>query len=270
MKVEIINTGNELLNGKIKNTNIIWLIKKLNRLGARLIQYSVIPDDLEVICAALRAALERSTDVIITTGGLGATYDDMTLKAIAKVINRPLTLNSRALEMVELKFEYAKRLGWTYADLISDHWKKMAIIPEGSIPLENPPGAAPGVQITFAGKTIFALPGPPNELRAIFRKEIRPFLQQRIISKAPETHFYISGLIEPTISGIINNTFIQFKGVWVKSHPMLHTGKLMLEIHISLQEGYDSPELVENATSYFIREIEKLGCGKIIMELEVE
>lgn len=270
MNIEIINTGNELLNGKIKNTNITWLIKKLHRLGPRLIQYSVVYDDLETIASALRAALKRPVDVIITTGGLGATYDDMTLEAIAKVINRPLVLNQDALKMVESKFEYAKRLGWTYVNLISDHWKKMAIIPEGSIPLENPPGAAPGIQVEFEGKTIFALPGPPNELHAIFRRSLRPFLKGRIKGKAPEVNIYVAGLIEPTISGIINDTFTRFKGVWVKSHPMLHTGKLMLEIHITLQEGYDSPELVENAKNYFVTEIKKLGHGKILEASEVE
>ena len=268
MNVEIINTGNELLNGKIRNTNVEWLIKKITKLGARIIQYSVIPDDLDVICSTLQAALEHPADVIITTGGLGATYDDMTLTAISKVVNRPLKLNQRALEMVELKFEYAKKLGWTYANLISEHWKKMAVIPEGSTPIENPPGAAPAVQLEHNGKTIFALPGPPNELHAIFRNAIRPFLKERIKKKVPDTHFYVKGLIEPTISGIIDETYRKFEGIWVKSHPMLHTGKLMLEIHITLQDGYDSVELVENAKDYFIKEIEKLGHGQVITELE--
>ncbi|MHA1264969.1 MAG: molybdopterin-binding protein [Candidatus Helarchaeota archaeon] len=266
MNVEIINTGNELLNGKVRNTNVEWLIKKLTRLGARIIQYTVIPDDLEIIKSTLSAALNRSSDVIITTGGLGATYDDMTLKAIAKTINRPLKLNPRALEMVEAKFEYAKRLGWTQADLISDHWKKMAVLPEGSIPLNNPPGAAPGILLDYEGKTIFALPGPPNELKAIFRHHIRPYLRQRIGRKAPETHFYLKGLIEPTISDIIERTYKKFQGVWVKSHPMLHTGKLMLEIHMTLQEGYTSSELIEKAKAYFIQEIERLGRGQIILD----
>ena len=268
MNVEIINTGNELLNGKVKNTNLQWLIKKLNRYGARIIQCTVVPDDLDCIGSTLRAALERSADFIITTGGLGATYDDMTLKAISEVINRPLKLDPRALEMVESKFAYAKRLGWTDVDLISEHWKKMAVIPEHSVPLENPPGAAPGVQIEFRGKTIFVLPGPPNELKAIFRRSILPILKQRIKNKTPEVQFFVKGLIEPTISGIIDSTFKEFKGVWVKSHPMLHTGKLMLEIHITLQEGYNSVELVEKAKHYFIKEIEKLGRGQIIMDLE--
>ncbi len=268
MNVEIINTGNELLNGKIKNTNVSWLIKNITRLGARIIQYSVIPDDLEIIRSALRAALTRSAEFIITTGGLGATYDDMTLTAIAEVVGQPLKLNPKALEMVESKFEYARRLGWTNVDLISEHWKKMAVIPEQSIPLENPPGAAPGVQIEYEGKMIFALPGPPNELKAIFRKYLRPLIKKQIKTKTPEVHFYIKGLIEPTISGIIDSTFTKFKGVWVKSHPMLHTGKLMLEIHITLQEGYNSPELVADAKKYFIKAIEKLGRGQILMDIK--
>ncbi|HUY01002.1 MAG TPA: molybdopterin-binding protein [Candidatus Deferrimicrobium sp.] len=270
MNVEIINTGNELLNGKIKNTNVDWLIKKLHKLGANLIQYSVIPDDLDVIVFTLHAALERSAEVIITTGGLGATYDDMTLKAVAQVVNRPLFLNEQALEMVESKFEYAKRLGWTKANQITDHWRKMAVLPEGSTPINNPPGAAPGVKTEYQGKTIFSLPGPPNELQAIFRTAISPFLKEKIKHKPPEAHFYIDGVIEPTISGIIEETFNNFKGVWIKSHPMLHTGKLMLEIHLTLEDGYYSTELLENAKSYFIESIRKFGCGRILTELEVK
>jgi len=264
MNVEIINTGNELLIGKIRNTNVEWLIKKITKLGARVIQYTVIPDDKEVISSTLRAAINRPNDIIIITGGLGATYDDITLEAVAKALNRPLLLSKEALEMVEAKFEYAKRLGWTEAKKITEVWKKMAIIPEGSIPLENPPGAAPGVQIEYNGKLIFCLPGPPNELHAIFRRAIRPIIKKKVKIKAPDARIFIKDIIEPTISGIIQETFNKFKGIWIKSHPMLHTGKLMLEVHFTLQDGYTSRELLENAKAYFINEIRKLGRGEII------
>ena len=271
MNIEIINTGNELLSGKIQNTNLDFLIKNLARLGARLTQISVIPDNLEIISSTLRAALERNVEVTIITGGLGATYDDMTLTAVAKAINRPLMLDKRALIMVEDKFEYAKKLKWANGAEISDHWKKMAIIPEGSIPLNNPPGAAPGVQIEYnKGKTIFCLPGPPEELKAIFRTAVRPFLQARIKVKSPEAHFYVLGVIEPSISDLIQETFTKFKGVWIKSHPMLHTGKLALEIHLTLQEGYSSADLVEQAKQYFMELLEKVENAKIIPELEVK
>ena len=270
MNVEIINTGNELLNGKIQNTNVDWLIKQLHKIGARVIRYCVIPDDIEVISTTLTAALHRSADIIITTGGLGATYDDMTITAVAKVVKRPLILNNHALAMVESKFEYARKLGWTHVELIDEHWKKMAEIPEGSTPIENPPGAAPAVQTEYEGKTIFSLPGPPNELKSIFRTYIRPFLKKRIKTKLPETHFYIKGLIEPTISGIIDETHRKFQGVWVKSHPMLHTGKVMLEIHMTLEEGYDSAELLEKAKTHFLSSITNLGDVTILNELEGE
>jgi len=269
MNIEIINTGNELLNGKIQNTNLDFLIKNLARLGARLMQITVIPDNLEIISSNLKMALERNVEIIIITGGLGATYDDMTLAAVAEAINRPLVLNDCALELVEAKFQYAKKLGWINdADAeISEHWKKMAIIPEGSVPLNNPPGAAPGVQIDYNGKTIFCLPGPPEELKAIFRTAVRPYLQSQIKVKSPETHFYVLGVIEPTISGAIEETFTQFKGIWIKSHPMLHTGKLALEIQITLQEGYNSAELVENAKNYLIGLLENIEKAKILTDL---
>jgi len=267
MNIEIINTGNELLNGKIQNTNLDFLIRNLARLGARLTQVSIIPDDLDLISSTLYAALERNTDVVITTGGLGATYDDMTLTAVAKAIKRPLVLDKSALEMVEAKFEYAKKLRWANGAKISDEWKKMAIIPEGSIPLSNPPGAAPGVQIDYNGKTIFCLPGPPEELKAIFRIALRPYLQTHIKIKSPEAHFYVLGVIEPTISGLIQETFTKFKGVWIKSLPMLHTGKLALEINITLQEGYNSTELLENAKNYFMGLLKKVEHAKVLLEL---
>jgi molybdenum cofactor synthesis domain-containing protein len=270
MNVEIINTGNELLSGKIQNTNLDFLIKNLARLGARLTQVTIILDNLKVISDTLRAALEHNVEVIITTGGLGATYDDMTLAAVAEAIHRPLMLDERALEMVEAKFEYAKKLGWTNGAEISEHWKKMAVIPEGSIPLNNPPGAAPGVQIEYNGKTIFAMPGPPEELKAIFRTAVRPYLQTRIKTKPPEAHFYVLGVIEPTISGLIQEIFTKFKGVWIKSHPMLHTGKLALEIHITLQEGYNSAKLVENAKNYFMGLLKNIEKAKILTDLEVK
>ncbi len=270
MNIEIINTGNELLIGKIKNTNVDWLIKSITKLGAHVIKYSVIPDDSDIISSSLKAALKSTGDIILITGGLGATYDDMTLSAVAKALNKNLVFDERAVEMVESKFEYAKRLGWTQADKITKHWRKMAHIPEGSTPLENPPGAAPGVQIKHEGKLIFCLPGPPNELKSIFRKAIRPIIKARVKAKSPEAHIFIKDIIEPTISGIIQKTFERFEGVWIKSHPMLHTGKLMLEVHFTLQDGYNSSELLEQASAYFTQEIQNLGRGKILSAEEVK
>ncbi|MEM2609951.1 MAG: molybdopterin-binding protein, partial [Candidatus Bathyarchaeia archaeon] len=168
VQMEIICVGNELLIGKTLNTNAQWLAKRATSLGVTLKRITVVGDDVDEIACAVREALGRKPRFIITTGGLGPTFDDKTLEGIAKAINRRLELNEKALEMVRKKYEEYAKARKINAIEMTAHRIKMAQLPEGAEPLPNPVGTAPGVLVRIGGTDLIALPGVPSEMEAIF------------------------------------------------------------------------------------------------------
>jgi len=111
MKVEILVIGNEILIGKTQDTNSIWLAKRIAKYGHRLKRITAIEDDIETISITLQTILKRKPDIVITTGGLGPTFDDMTLAGVAKGLNRELKLNQHAYNSVKKAYEHAYKRG---------------------------------------------------------------------------------------------------------------------------------------------------------------
>ncbi len=168
---EIIAIGNELLIGKTVDTNTNWLAKRLTDLGVYVKRAIVVRDIIEDIVEAVDSTMESAT-LIITTGGLGPTEDDLTLKAISKVVSQELELNKQALEMVKQQYNYFYQQGFVDSIELTSARKKMAILPKDSIPVFNRVGAAPGVIINHKNIILFILPGVPKEMEAIFNNGI--------------------------------------------------------------------------------------------------
>ncbi|MGQ9629337.1 MAG: competence/damage-inducible protein A [bacterium] len=176
--VEIIAIGNEILAGDVLDTNTNWLCKRITALGGSVAHASIVRDDLDDIARELRESIARHPALIITTGGLGPTADDMTLAAVAKAVGAPLTLNSEALDMVRQKYEELARAGYVADAHITPAREKTARLPKGAIPLGNPVGAAPGVSLTAGDVRIVSLPGVPAELKGIFESSLKPILKE--------------------------------------------------------------------------------------------
>lgn len=168
MKAEIIFTGSELLLGHILNTHAQYLGRRLSETGIEVILHTTVGDNWERMAAVLRQALGRS-DLIIITGGLGPTTDDLTSKTVADVLELPLVLDRPSLDAMK---HFFARLGLT----MPDSNEKQAYVPAGSVVLENPKGTAPGALIEKDGKTIVMLPGPPNELVAMYEAHLSKLL----------------------------------------------------------------------------------------------
>lgn len=168
---EIISIGSELLLGQITNTNASYLSRKLAALGINLFHQSVVGDNPRRLVEALQNALKRS-DIVITTGGLGPTIDDITISAIAKSVSQTLVMSKAVLKDIERHF---KKRG---IKMPADN-KRQAYIPKGAIAVKNPVGTAPASIIKHSGKTIIALPGPPCELIPIFESAIIPHLGKK-------------------------------------------------------------------------------------------
>jgi nicotinamide-nucleotide amidase len=174
MRAEIVTTGTELLLGQIDDTNATYLARQLYELGIDLFFRSTVDDNESRIAHVLEQALRRAAKVlVIITGGLGPTADDVTRDAVSRVTGRPLVLYPNLLAQIEAFFA---RFGAT----MSENNRRQAYLPEGCIPLENPVGTAPGFIVESEQGTVIALPGVPREMRYLMEHAVAPYLQQRL------------------------------------------------------------------------------------------
>ncbi len=171
MVVELISVGTELLLGNIVNTNTQFLAEKCALLGLTMYHQVTVGDNHDRLAEVIRTALKRS-DVIILTGGLGPTEDDLTKEVCAEVMGFPLVEDKHTRERIE---EYFRN---NIYKVISDNNWKQAIVPAGCIVLDNDNGTAPGLILEKYGKSAILLPGPPNELYPLFMNQVYPYLQK--------------------------------------------------------------------------------------------
>jgi nicotinamide-nucleotide amidase len=172
MKAEIIAVGTELLLGQIVDTNSAHIAQQLTTIGLDLHFKSTVGDNLERIKSTLRSAMGRS-DIVITTGGIGPTLDDLTREAVAEVLGRPLVFQQPLYDQIS---DFFTRLGRT----VSPNNRKQAYIPEGAIPIENPVGTAPGFIAELDGKAIIVVPGVPHEMRHFIEHDVLPYLRGKL------------------------------------------------------------------------------------------
>jgi len=234
--IEIICIGNELLIGKIANTNAQWLAKRVTNTGLNVTRITVASDDTTEISTIVNEALKRKPKIIITTGGLGPTFDDKTLEGIAKALSQSLKVNSEAIKMVEDKYhQYLKEGRIEEKVKLTPPRIKMATLPEKAQPLHNPIGTAPGVLMKHSGTTIIALPGVPSEMEAIFDESVQPMLK-KMAGKAVfyETSIGVDGIMESDLAPLIDKTMHDNPYIYIKSHPGHRgEGKPHLELHLS-------------------------------------
>lgn len=232
--VEIICIGNELLIGKILNTNAQWLAKRVTTLGLNVCRITIVGDDVDEISSAVREAFQRNPRFLITTGGLGPTFDDKTLEGLAKAFECNLEINEEALTMVKEKYrKYAEEGKMEKAELTPPR-VKMAKLPEGARPLSNPVGTAPGIIIEHGDITIVSLPGVPSEMMAIFDGLVASFLKQ---VTGDVIYFEMSieatGVIESEMAPLIERVMHDNPYVYIKSHPKGAERIPRIEFHFS-------------------------------------
>lgn len=169
MKAEIVTIGNELLSGATLDTNSAYLAEKLSEFGIVIARRTTVPDAIEPIAEAIGEAWRR-TDFVAVTGGLGPTNDDVTKKALARALGKPLVLHEEILKRVEERF---RRRG-EKMPLVN---QSQALLPSGAKWLANNYGTAPGILIEEGEKRLLALPGVPREMKGIFEEEVIPYLK---------------------------------------------------------------------------------------------
>ena len=171
MQIEIVTIGHEILSGRTLDTNFAFLARALEAVSVQVAWHTTVGDTGEQIGAALRQALSRA-DAVVMTGGLGPTPDDLTRKAVATVLGRPLYLDEDVLKSIR---ERGRRLGRKLPASV----ESQALLPRGASTWTNRLGSAPGVLIEHDGHPVILLPGVPNEMEGLASEFVVPYLQER-------------------------------------------------------------------------------------------
>jgi nicotinamide-nucleotide amidase len=172
MKAEIIAVGSELLTPDRLDTNSLFLTSELNGIGIEVVRKTIVGDDRDLLREVFREALGR-VELIISSGGLGPTTDDLTRETVADLLGRKLKRNDAILHHIENRFRSMNRE-------MPEVNVRQAMVPEGAEILENTRGTAPGLWLEDSGHVLTLLPGPPRELRPLFREQVLPRLERRV------------------------------------------------------------------------------------------
>ncbi len=232
--VEIICIGNELLIGKTLNTNAHWLTKRIALLGLATRRVTVVGDNINEISCAIQESIHRSPSFLLTTGGLGPTFDDKTLEGLAEALGRRTNVNEEALKMIKEKYLSYAQEGMMDAVELTPPRVKMAKLPEGAKPLQNPVGTAPAVSVKHKSVTIIALPGVPSEMKSIFDESVAPVMKKAACGVTFfETSITSTNVMESEMAPLIDKVMQTNPRVYIKSHPKGTERLPHIEFHLS-------------------------------------
>lgn len=282
VNIELLSIGNELLSGTITNTNAQWISSKITQAGGFVKRIITVGDSVSEISSAVKESIQRRPDWLIISGGLGPTYDDKTLQGLSTALGQELVLDPDAVEM--LRKSYGRNPSTRNYEL-NDIRLKMARIPRGSVPIQNPVGSAPSVFIKNANSDspyirtirIFCLPGVPKEMKAIFSDNIMPQIKETIgnyyfAESVFETIGVSESMLAPTLSRIVDS--YSDEAIYLKTHPQgywldtsnNHRIKPKLNIQI-VSKGKDKLQVesrYNDILDALMAEIDRLG-GKIYL-----
>ena len=233
MNCELISVGTEILLGDILNTNVPYLSKALAALGIGVTHHSTVGDNKQRLLDTLETAFTRC-DTVILTGGLGPTPDDLTKETCAEYFGKDLYLDDKILEEIESYFKL-KNIKMPESN------KKQALVPEGSIILENNNGTAPGFIMEKDGKIIVILPGPPKEMVPMYRESVEPYLRkftnEIILSKNIRTF----GIGESAMSELVEDLL---EGSNPTVAPYAKSGEALLRVTAKAESEEDAEKLM--------------------------
>lgn len=251
---EIIALGNELTIGRTVNSNATKISLELTKIGIDVIRHTTIRDVPGEIIATIKEAFSRQPDIIVLTGGLGPTHDDIQIENLATALDLELVYNDLAMSMITDRY---KKIGKNMPTMV----KKMAKMPKGSTPLRNSAGTAPGVLLDYKRVLSISLPGVPREMMAILKEEVIPFLIERFGGREMiELGFEVYNVGETQIVPFTKLVMDEFPEFFYKSHPkkiIKETTQLWLSLHI-YTFGVEKMERLEEAADLWKSKIDTL------------
>lgn len=249
MVVELISVGTEILLGNIVNTNLQFLAEKCAMMGLSSYYQVAVGDNKERLTDTLKLALSRS-DIVILTGGLGPTEDDITKEVCAEVMGLPLIEDGNTKERIKNYLDKS-----VYKEITDNNWKQ-ALVPEGAIVVDNDNGTAPGFIIQTGAaadnpKTIILLPGPPNELVPMFNKKIYPFLNSLRPDIIMSAMVKLCGVGESQAETLIKDLIDK------QTNPTIATYAKVGEVHLRVTAKAESEEAAKKLIKPVVKELKR-------------
>lgn len=245
MNAEILSVGTELLMGQIANTNAQFISQKLQEIGIGVYYHSVVGDNEGRLKKSIKSSLERS-DIIIMTGGLGPTKDDITKETAASVLKRKLIIDEETLEKIKEFFHGLNKK-------MSKNNIKQAYMPEGSFIVRNKNGTAPGFIIEQDGKTLILLPGPPGELYPMFMDKVYPYLEKKTAQKLVSKYVRIFGIGESSMEELIMDLIDKQSNPTIA--PYAKEGEVTLRITAKCSKHEDGEKLLKPVVAEITRRL---------------
>jgi len=226
---EIIAVGSELLGPSRLDTNSLYISERLAGFGIELRVKSVVGDDRGDLAARLRQAVER-VDVVVLTGGLGPTDDDLTRDVVAEVLERPMTIDESIVEQIRARFG---RRSLTMPEVN----RRQAMVPRGAIVLDNPNGTAPGLFIDHGGTVLVLLPGPPREMQPMFDRVCDGLLRDRAgDERVYRTSIFLTGLGESHVEQLAQPIYARWRDGASAVSTTILAAMGQVELHLSVRE----------------------------------
>ncbi|MCR5654139.1 MAG: competence/damage-inducible protein A [Lachnospiraceae bacterium] len=235
MTVELISVGTELLLGNIVNTNAAFLAEQCAALGLSCYYQTVVGDNEERLLDTIKTAMGRA-DVLILSGGLGPTPDDLTKETAAKAFGMKLVEDAHSKELIRSYFEMRGK------EIVDSNWKQ-ALIPEGAIVLDNANGTAPGVIMEGKDCTAVLLPGPPNELVPMFKNQVVPYLNSKTKRVIYSQTVKICGMGESMVAEKIQDLIDAQENPTIATYAK--TGEVHVRITASAEDEKKARKLVK-------------------------
>lgn len=247
MAIELFSIGTELVLGQIQDTNAHWIAQQILQLGGELRRVTMLRDDFDEMTDALEAAVQRETALILTTGGLGPTPDDMTVAVIASLIG------TKPVVSQETVAEYKKRRQMADDDILNDALIKMATVPETAEVFQNPDGWAPCISVNHIQSTIMMMPGPPREMKSIFETHIQPLIVERYRSEITTARVYVS-MFEAEVSPLMQKVMERHPNVYLKAYVALRNvegNRMPIDIVSTSTDKMESETQLNQTIQYF-------------------
>ena len=255
MAIELFSIGTELVLGQIQDTNAHWIAQQVLQLGGELRRVTMLRDNFDEMTEALDSAIQRDTALILTTGGLGPTPDDMTVEVIASLIGTKVIVSDETIA------EYRKRRKMSDDDPLNEALTKMATMPETAQALQNPAGWAPCISVDHQNSTIMMMPGPPREMKAIFETHIQPLIVERYRAEISTARVHVN-MFEAEVSPLMQKVMQQHPEVYLKAYVSLREegGNTMpVDIVSTCDEKEESEKQLKLAINFFKKLVLEAG-----------
>jgi len=258
--VELFSIGTELVIGRIRDTNSFWLGEQLARMGAPPRRITVLPDDPEEITRALADSVRRGTDVILITGGLGPTPDDLTVECVARLLGVPIVVHAPTLE------RFKQRRNITSDDQVTPGMRKMASVPQGARVWENPAGWAPLIGVQLEQATIYMMPGPPLEMEAIFEAHLRGLLAE-IFQTTSTARRVLVEMFESEVAPLLQEVMKRLPRTYLKAYVAMRTETgLPVDIVAYGRNDAECTALLDQATEVLRALVTERNRGMYLLE----